>query len=52
MTTQVPLETETPWFRLEVGEEGWAAEDPVRLARMLEQAGWRGSTTSWPGFRH
>ncbi|WP_439594936.1 alpha-ketoacid dehydrogenase subunit alpha/beta [Falsiroseomonas sp.] len=32
-----PIATETPWFRLEVEEADWAAEDPADLARWMEQ---------------
>jgi len=32
-----PLTTGTPWFRLEVTDEDWRAEDPVEMARLLEQ---------------
>ena len=33
----VPITTDTPWFRLDATEEDWKQEDPVLLARMLEQ---------------
>ncbi|MFC3002695.1 alpha-ketoacid dehydrogenase subunit alpha/beta [Falsiroseomonas tokyonensis] len=32
-----PIATATPWFRLEVEEADWAAEDPADLARWMEQ---------------
>ncbi|MBI0538158.1 MFS transporter [Roseomonas sp. KE2513] len=32
-----PILTDTPWFRLEVDESDWAAEDPAALARWMEQ---------------
>lgn len=32
-----PLSTQTPWFRLEIEEADWAEEDPVALARWMEQ---------------
>lgn len=34
---QLPIATSTPWFRLEVEEADWAAEDPADLARWTEQ---------------
>lgn len=37
MTKLVPLTSETPWFRVEATDEDWKQEDPVLLARMLEQ---------------
>jgi len=32
-----PIATTTPWFRLEVEDADWAAEDPADLARWMEQ---------------
>lgn len=37
MSKQTQLSTETPWLRIEASEEDWKAEDPTRLAAMLEQ---------------
>ncbi len=37
MPTLEPLTTGVPWFRLNATDEDWAAEDPVTLARLLEQ---------------
>ena len=34
---RTPITTDTPWFRLEVDESDWAAEDPAALARWMEQ---------------
>lgn len=34
---QTSLATDTPWFRLEVDDADWAAEDPAALARWMEQ---------------
>lgn len=34
---RAPLSTATPWFRLEVEDSDWAAEDPAALARWMEQ---------------
>lgn len=37
MSRTTPITTQAPWFRLEVTDEDWAAEQPHVLARMLEQ---------------
>ncbi|WP_419899038.1 alpha-ketoacid dehydrogenase subunit alpha/beta [Roseomonas sp. USHLN139] len=34
---QTDLTTTVPWFRLEVDEADWRAEDPAQLARWMEQ---------------
>lgn len=34
---RTPISTDTPWFRLEVDDADWAAEDPAALARWMEQ---------------
>lgn len=34
---RTPIATDTPWFRLEVDDTDWAAEDPAELARWMEQ---------------
>lgn len=34
---RTPISTDTPWFRLEVDDADWAAEDPAQLARWMEQ---------------
>ncbi|SHJ01842.1 2-oxoisovalerate dehydrogenase E1 component [Roseomonas rosea] len=34
---RTPISTATPWFRLEVDDSDWAAEDPAALARWMEQ---------------
>lgn len=36
MPTLTPLTMDTPWYRIEATEADWQAEDPVVLARMLE----------------
>ena len=37
MAKHRPLTTDTPWFRLDVTAADWKKEDPVLLARLLEQ---------------
>ncbi len=37
MPKLAPLKTNTPWFRVEATEADWKKEDPVVLARLLEQ---------------
>ena len=37
MSTFTPLNTDTAWFRLHVDDGDWRNEDPILLARLLEQ---------------
>ena len=37
MPNLMPIKGETPWYRLEATQADWQAEDPVLLARLLEQ---------------
>ncbi|MGE0202007.1 MAG: thiamine pyrophosphate-dependent enzyme [Hyphomicrobiaceae bacterium] len=37
MSTFTPLKTDTAWFRLDVDDGDWRNEDPILLARLLEQ---------------
>ncbi len=37
MPSVKPITTDTPWYRLEVGEEDWKTEDAVLLVRLYEQ---------------
>src|SRR5262249_31035513 len=37
MQSVKPITTETPWYRLEVGEEHWTAEEAALLVRLYEQ---------------
>ena len=39
MSTFTPLKTDTAWFRLDVDDGDWRNEDPILLARLLEQYG-------------
>src|SRR5580704_14087658 len=37
MPSVKPITTDTPWYRLEVGDADWQAEDAALLARLYEQ---------------
>jgi 2-oxoisovalerate dehydrogenase E1 component len=37
MPSVKPITTDTPWYRLEVGEEDWKTEDSLLLVRLYEQ---------------
>ena len=37
MTRFTPITTETPWLRVEIDDADWEQDDPIALARAMEQ---------------